>query len=302
MIKGKLLLEAVSLNPSAVIDLFQLDLRPVGAMPTPDGKFNGILYFHSGNEPWYTDVAFQGQTYAQWPVDTKNFEWTTTATQPRPQITFANILGPFTQLNLTYGGLINAKVTRIRTFGKFLDGMPQADPSCYFPPESWNINRKTQEDNQICTYELSNLMDIQDVALPRRIVLADQCRWIYRGDGCGYTGMNLADQNDNPLPYQGRWFYVGNWQQYFTYYPGEVVTAGYSQTNTNQWIPQFFVCVYSNVNQPPPSTGSSPYWVRDECSLFLSGCKLRFGSTGQWLPFGGFPGVQLNPINTGVGQ
>lgn len=299
MIKAKLLLEAVSLNPSALIDLFQLDLRPVGA--TPNGNFNGILFFHAGNQPWYSDVAFGGQLYAQWPVETKNFEWTTTATQPRPQISFSNIMGPFTSLNLQYGGLINAKVTRIRTFGRFLDGMPQADASCFFPPESWLINHKTQEDNQVCIYELSNPMDIEDVALPRRIVLADQCRWLYRGDGCGYTGFNLADRADKFLPYYPNWNFRGNYNATTQYSPADVVVSGYSHGQTGAVIPQFFVCVYGNTGQTPPTTGNSQYWKRDECSLFLSGCKLRFGSTGQWLPFGGFPGVQLNPINSGVG-
>lgn len=295
MIKAKLLLEAVSLNPSAIIDLFQLDLRPVGA--TPSGNFNGILYFHPGNQPWRTDVPFQGRLYAQWPVQAKDFQWTTASTQPRPSITFSNINGPFTQLNLQYGGLVTARVSRMRTFGKFLDGMPQADPTCFFPMETWQINRKTQEDKEVCTYELSNLMDIEDVALPRRIVMADQCRWAYRGDGCGYTGLNLADINDSPLPFRR---YRGTWQPTLTYRYGDVVVAEYSQVNVGAPIPQFFSCVSPNVGQPPPTIGTSAYWLRDECSLFLSGCKLRFGSA--WLPFGGFPGVELNPINNGVGQ
>jgi lambda family phage minor tail protein L len=296
-------LEAVSLNPSAIIDLFQLDLRPVGAQPS--GQFDGLFYFHSGNEPWRSDVVFQGRTYSQWPVDTKNFEWTSTATQPRPQISFSNILGPFTQLNLQYGGLINAKLTRLRTFGKFLDYMPQADASCYFPPETWNINRKVQEDKEICVYELSNPMDIEDLALPRRIVLADQCRWLYRGDGCGYTGAKVFDRNDHPLPY-APYNWRGNWAGNVAYTFGDMVVSGYSQGAVARWIPQYFVCVYPNTNQAPPPSGNSPYWQRDECSLLISGCKLRFGGGssqfGGALPFGGFPGTQLQPLQTGVGM
>jgi lambda family phage minor tail protein L len=302
MIRGKLLVEAATLNPTAVIDLFQLDLRPVGAVPVEG--FNGIFYFHSGNEPWRSDVVFQGVVYPQWPVETKNFEWTSTATQPRPQISFSNILGPFTQLNMEYGGLINARLTRIRTFGKFLDYMPQADPSAYFPPETWAINRKIQEDKEVCAYELANPMDIEDLALPRRVVLADQCRWLYRGDGCFYTGAALFDVNDQPLPYAPhRW--RGGWAWNTSYWYGDMVVAGYSHGANAAWIPQYFICVYPSTNQPPPSTGNSPYWQRDECSLRLQGCKLRFGpKTSQFggaLPFGGFPGVELNPVQTGGG-
>jgi lambda family phage minor tail protein L len=301
MVRGKLLLEAVSLNPTAVIDLFQLDLRPVGAVLT--GNWNGVLYFHSGNQINRTDIIFQGVEYAQWPVDTKGFEWSTAATQPRPQVTFSNVLGPFTQMNLQYGGLVNAKLTRIRTFAKFLDGMPEADSSAYFPPESWVINRKVQEDREVCVYELANPMDVEDISLPRRIVLADQCRWLYRGDGCGYTGTALFDINNFPLTDPNFGNYRGAWQAGVAYWYGDVVTTEWEYVS-GVWVPQWFVSQYPSTGQQPPATGDSNYWKRDECSLNLYGCIARFGGQisqyGGWLPFGGFPGVQLQPIQLGA--
>jgi lambda family phage minor tail protein L len=301
MVRGKLLLEAVSLNPTAVIDLFQLDLNPVGAVLVEG--WNGILYFHSGNTINRTDVIFGGREYAQWPVQTTGFEWNMQSTQPRPQISFSNVLGPFTQMNLQYSGLVNAKVTRIRTFAKFLDGMPQADPTCYFPPESWVINRKVQEDREICIYELANPMDVEDLALPRRIVLADQCRWQYRGDGCGYVGLQLADINNNPLPFKPYWSYKGIWDAGTSYNFGDIVSIDWEVTS-GYLVGQYFVCNYPSIGQAPPASGDSGYWKRDECSLNLQGCLIRFGGqTGQWggyLPFGGFPGVELNPIQLGA--
>jgi len=305
-IRGKILYEAVKLNPTAVIDLFQLDLRPVGALADPVTGWNGVLYFHSGNQINKTDVSFAGVEYAQWPVDTKNFEWTTTSTQPRPTVSFSNVLGPFTQLNLQYGGLVNAKLTRIRTFAKFLDGMPEGDPSCFFPPETWLINRKTQEDREICTYELSNPMDIEDLSLPKRIVMADQCRWIYRGDGCAYTGTDLADINNEPLPFKGYWNFRGQWNAATSYSLADVVTTVNEPGGwANQGFAQWFVCLYPNTGQTPPPSGNSPYWARDECSLNVDGCKIRFlpkySQYGGMLPFGGFPGVELQPIQVGQG-
>lgn len=305
MVRGRLLFEAVSLNPTAVIDLFQLDLSPLGAAT---GTWNGVLYFHSGNKIDRTDIVFGGQSYAQWPVDTKSFEWNMSTTQPRPQISFSNILGPFTQMNLQYGGLVNAKLTRIRTFAKFLDGMPEADASCFFPPESWVICRKLQEDREICTFELSNAVDIEDVALPRRIVLADQCRWLYRGDGCGYTGTRLYDINNQPLPYGPPYNYRGGWSATTSYTYGDSVVNEWQYIPSWEgggpvYVPQWFVCVYPNTGQAPPASGDSNYWHRDECSLNLDGCLLRFGNQtdqfGGYLPFGGFPGVQLQPIQLG---
>lgn len=287
MVRGLLLLEACNLNPSAIIDLFQLDIRPCGGTV--------VLYFHSGNMINGTDMVFGGHEYAQWPVETKGLEWNMTSTQPRPTISFSNVLGPFTQMNLQYGGLVNAKLSRIRTFAKFLDGMPNADPTCYFPVETWNINRKTQEDREVCTYELANILDIEDVSLPKRLVLADQCRWMYRGDGCGYTGGNMADELDNPLPGPNVFRGVYDPTQSYNVLDCATTQAGTAYVDA----PQFFVCTSPTnpgyVIAPPASGPYNQCWIRDQCSLLLSGCKFRFASV-TWLPFGGFPGVRLNPV------
>jgi phage-related protein len=146
-------------------------------------------------------------------------------------------------------------------------------------------------------------MDVEDLSLPRRIVLADQCRWLYRGDGCGYNGYYLLyDINDNPLPYGPPYNNRGGWDANASYNYGDMVSTDWEWVE-GFFIAQVFVCVYPNTGQTPPATGNSGYWVRDECSLNLSGCLLRFNSPsaqyGGYLPFGGFPGVQLQPIQLG---
>jgi phage-related protein len=158
------------------------------------------------------------------------------------------------------------------------------------------------EDREVCVYELSNPMDVEDVVLPRRVVLADQCRWLYRGDGCGYTGSTgLFDINDNRLPY-APYNYRGTWGSGTSYTYGDSVVSEWEYLS-GVWVPQYFVCIYPNTGQAPPASGDSNYWHRDECSLYLSGCLLRFGGQGAqfggWLPFGGFPGVQLQPVQLG---
>lgn len=285
-VNANLLLEASSLNPSSIIDLFQLDL----------GLVNGpILYFHAGNQKTSNvDIRYKGQDYAAWPVQTDGLQWTTTGTQPRPTVTFSNVLGTFTQLNLQYTGLVGCKVTRTRTFARFLDGQPGADGAAHFPAESWVINRKTNETRTVCTYELANPMDFEDLQLPRRRILADLCQWDYRGSGCGYAGFNVADETDTPLPYaQFRAFY-GAWNPNQAYYYGSLVYVPYPVAQ------QFFVAIYPSgpgygPPQQPPLIGSSNFWIRDQCSLRLSGCKFRFGNNAN-LPFGGFPGTRETPI------
>jgi len=304
VIKQSVLQEAASLHPSAIIDLFTLDLNP---------KANIKLHFHAGTQgQWdadnqvmtYVDVVFQGIDWAQWPVQVQGLEWSTTSTQPRPTISFSNVMGTFTQLNLEYGGLVGCKLSRLRTFAKFVQGGSNYDNTAAFPVESWLINRKTDENRVTCTYELINPMDFEDLMLPRRRVLSEQCQWTYRGDGCGYGGMGLFDADDNNLPYYGQHGFKGGWVDFTNYWYGDVVEVSFPAA------PQFFVCIYPSGPgrggaQSPPQVGSSNYWQRDECSLRLSGCKLRFGlytlyprypDYGGMLPFGGFPGTRETPI------
>ena len=40
------------------------------------------------------------------------------------------------------------------------------------------------------------------------------------------------------------------------------------------------------INIPPPN---GQYWIADQCSKSIQGCKIRFGENP--LPFGGFYGV-----------
>jgi len=61
---------------------------------------------------------------------------------------------------------------------------------------------------------------------------------------------------------------------------------------------RFYVCVKthtaSGVRNP---SFNKEYWVCDQCSKTLNGCKLRFGS-GDSLPFGGFPGVEEYSVSS----
>lgn len=61
---------------------------------------------------------------------------------------------------------------------------------------------------------------------------------------------------------------------------------------------RFYVCVKthtaSGVRNP---SFNKEYWVCDQCSKTLNGCKLRFGS-GDYLPFGGFPGVEEYSVSS----
>jgi lambda family phage minor tail protein L len=63
---------------------------------------------------------------------------------------------------------------------------------------------------------------------------------------------------------------------------------------TPNWSPleKYYVCVANHTSSASKSPFfNKTYWIADQCSKTLNGCKLRFGS-GASLPFGGFPGTE----------
>lgn len=192
------------LNPSAIIELFELHL---------DNNLHGssdVLRWHSGiNEQISGNIVWNGETYQRVPVKAEGFEYKNTGTLPRPTLTVDNTTSLITALLLvvnatTVGNdLAGAEVRRIRTLKKFLDaanfasGNSDADPYAAFPEERWFIDRKATENRNVVSFELASKFDIAGQKLPKRQCIANVCQWEYRSSECGYTGSNFFDVNDN---------------------------------------------------------------------------------------------------------
>ena len=66
------------------------------------------------------------------------------------------------------------------------------------------------------------------------------------------------------------------------------------------WTPlqRFYLCVKKHTASGLKNPSfNKEYWLSDQCSKTLNGCKLRFGS-GDYLPFGGFPGVEEYSVSS----
>ena len=192
--------ELAKLNPSAIIELFELHL---------DNTLHGstdVYRFHAGaNAAIDGNVVFDGNTYTRIPVKADDFEFTNTGTLPRPKLTISNLDGTMTTLlllvNATTAGndLGGAEVRRIRTLKKFLDGESTADPNAKFPDEIWYVDRKSNESRYSVTFELASKFDLAGQKLPKRQVVANVCQWKYRSAECSYTGSNYFDVNGNTV-------------------------------------------------------------------------------------------------------
>jgi len=183
-----------SLEPSAIIELFQLQLT--AAVNGVDSTF----YYHAGTNELTADVVFNGVTYSAYPIEVDGFEVSSKGTLPRPSMRIANANNAISALLVLYNPL-QAKVTRIRTCKKFLDavnfsgGNPTADPTAKFEDEIWYVDRVANENPQLVEFELTSKLDLTNLALPRRQVL-EHCPWQYRGSECGYKGTRYFDLND----------------------------------------------------------------------------------------------------------
>jgi lambda family phage minor tail protein L len=223
-----------SLSPGAIIELFVLDTSSL-----PDGALN---YFHAGTNELRQAVVWQGNTYNPVPIEASGFDITTKGTLPRPKIKVANVNGLFSAIALETDDLIGCKITRKRTFAKYLDAVnftggvnPTADPNQYLPDDVWFVEQKTSENRYVVEWELSSAFDLQGIMLPYRQVIQDSCPWRYRGAECGYTGTNYFDLQDQPTTLSNDFCAkrlssckarFGNEQLPFGGFPGAVRYAG----------------------------------------------------------------------------
>lgn len=181
--------ELQKLAPDAIIELFVLDLSPLGG---------GLYYFHAGTNQLTQPIVWQGITYSPLPIMVEGFNYEGSGALPRPKLKIANVTKIVSAFVVNYDDLVGAKITRHRTFAKFLDGQPGANPNIYFPAEHWYVDRKTNENKLLIEWELSSPFDTEGVMIPARIVVPGTCSWKYRGDGCGYTGTAYFKTDDTP--------------------------------------------------------------------------------------------------------
>jgi lambda family phage minor tail protein L len=175
------------LAPGVRVELFDLDATPLGGT---------ILYFHAGTNAGRQPVMWQAHEYQPWPIEASGFEYNGRGQLPTPRMRVANIAGAVTALNLAYDDLVGAKVTRHRTFARYLDGAVGADPTAELPLDVFYVERKVGENRVFVEYELASSLDVEGILLPLRQVLQNSCPWVYRGSECTYAGGAVATIDD----------------------------------------------------------------------------------------------------------
>jgi len=164
-----------SINPSAIIELFTLQLS------TALHGANTIYRFHSGsNLNANGQIVWVGNAYLRFPIQASGFAFQR-GQLPRPKIIISNATGLVSSILLTVNetttgnDLTGATVTRIRTLAKFIDAVnfadgnnPTADNTAEFPQEVYSIDRKAGESRLVVEFELAAPTDLAGVRIPKR--------------------------------------------------------------------------------------------------------------------------------------
>ena len=305
--------EAMSPDPSQLLEFFLIYYG------WPDDQ-RSILALTSINNFGHV-ITWQGIEYISLPLESKGFNLKGDGELPRPRLTISNTDLEISKYLKVHNNLIGVKVIRKRTFAKFLDnvnfaggknpyvdlraaeGTTMADQNAYLPDQTFYINRRVTENKQIVEFELSSVLEMENVFIPNRNSYARYCTFLYRGHGCRYVGdpkrtansQNFTDIDGANITLTSN---RGAWSIDNTYNKGDFVfieTENYTLRKDDatdldgpqEKLKTFYVCradsIAGNQNFPPISKN----WQRDECSKKISDCKLRFNTN---LRFGGFPG------------
>jgi lambda family phage minor tail protein L len=174
-VNSKIFSSLQDINPSAIIELFTLQLS------TSLHGENTIYRFHAGsNLNANGKIVWKGNEYLRFPVQVSGFAFQK-GQLPRPKLIISNATGLITSILLsvnettTGNDLTGATVTRIRTLAKFLDAVNfadgtnvTADPDAEFPQEIYSIDRKATETREIVEFELAAPTDLAGVRIPGR--------------------------------------------------------------------------------------------------------------------------------------
>lgn len=236
--------ETQKLSTDPVVELFDFDATAIGG---------GIYYFYSGG-PSDATMVWRGNGYVPIPLMAEGWEFSGKGSLPTPVFKISNIALLMSSIINNIGDPLGAKITRWKTFQRFLDGESDADPDKHFTKEIYQIERKTNQNDEFVEFELSAAIDQDGRKLPSRQVVRNFCSHRYR------IYKHLTDT--------------------FDYSKATCPYAGSDDAEGGTESPFF------DLAGNPTGDASA-----DECGKKLSDCRKRFEPLGLPLPFRGFPGV-----------
>lgn len=246
--------------------LYQLDLTPLGVTE------NAVLCFTKDTREQdgaRQRVSFLGVEYEPIDIDANGFDFSGTGAYPQPTLRVTNInmqatlatpqgersfsVPLLSGLLREHGDLVGARITRIRTFERFLAGGPDASlAASSYQWDMYYVDQKLTHNKLYVEFRLSSAIDQQGRSIPVRKVLRDICPWRYR-----------------------------SWDKKLGRFDNASLSDPRARLVTCPYIGTSYFDIYGN------STSAE----NDRCSKHVdTGCRRRYPRPAA-MPFGGFPGV-----------
>lgn len=142
----------------AFVELFTLDCSAIG----------GTLFHFTPSIPGTGNfIQFNGVQYSYIPIEFTGAEYTSNGQQPRPTLKVSNVSKVLLSAVISLGDLVGARLTRTRTFEKYLDGQPAADSSQHLPIETFFVGVKRIQNKAVIEFELVTALERTQVKIPR---------------------------------------------------------------------------------------------------------------------------------------
>ena len=315
--------QLISLTADTICTFFEIDFSN---LQRNFEEISGVYGVNLGAEPIYrfcpmingtNPMVWQGNEYQPLPISMNGFESGADGRLPRPKLSIANPEGIFSKIVHSNKDFTNCKVTRKRTFARFLDNenfqnknlnqggnnpFGRADPNSHMLDDICFINKKTVENKNFIQFELVSALELEDSFVPARVILSNYCNGTYRCSiGCKYSGAPIETNSGkslvegvNPDLFQksanGKSFSFQEWksdvneQSQRGYQKNEVVKIVEKHNSEDPYkrAPQVFICIktHKSASKHHPFFDTD-HWLRDECSKTLEACKKRFGNSDK---------------------
>ncbi len=280
--------DIVTLDPGAIVTLFEMDLSTGTAPNTTD-----ILRWHSGTNEQLQEVVWQGNQYAPFPVQAEGFEFSGQGAIPRPTLTVANITSVLTALISSYDDLVGAKVTRKRTFAKYLDAY------CYVGGQA--VGGTCSSESGGTPYSSSKADCLDSTKNGSAGTWTD-----YNSTSCNTAGGTWYANSieDDTAHFSDEIWYVDRKSvETNTHIQFELTAAHDIQgiklpsrsiiANTCVWLYKGSECGYTGSSYWDINNNSVGSSADDVCAKTFTACELRFPEPNE-TPYGGFPGAGIN--------
>ena len=150
---------------SGFIELYVMDCTAIGG---------GVFRFTNNLTAAGGNLVFGGNTYVALPIHTSGWDFNSAGTTPKPTLAVSNVNKTLLNYVVALGDLVGAKVTRYRTYEKFLDTGSAPDSSKYVGPDVYIIEQKTSHNKNIISWQLTSILDRMGMKIPRRQILKDK--------------------------------------------------------------------------------------------------------------------------------